>query len=103
MWIEKYREAIENGECVVGYELMQTLDMLKDHPYWDYDASERVIDFFEHCVRLTKSPFYGKPFVLELWQKAFIEALYGAKTADGHNRFQRALLLISRKNGKSDR
>ena len=77
--------------------------MLAQHEYWDYSRSEEVIDFFEHCVRLTKSPFYGLPFKLQLWQKAFIEAVYAAMMPDmKHSRFQRILLLIGRKNGKSE-
>jgi phage terminase large subunit-like protein len=57
----------------------------------------------ENCVRLTKSPFYGKPMKLMLWQKAFIESIYAWKMAeDGTDRFRRVLLLISRKNTKSE-
>ena len=33
----------------------------------------------ENCIRLTKSPYYNKPMILLLWQKAFIEALYSFK------------------------
>ena len=40
---------------------------------------------------------------LMLWQKAFIEVLYSYKmTEDGTDRFRRVLLLISRKNCKSE-
>jgi hypothetical protein len=33
----------------------------------------------QNCIRLTKSPFYGKPMILLPWQKAFIETLYSFK------------------------
>ena len=63
----------------------------------------------EHCVRLTKSPFYNKPMQLMLWQKAFIEAIYSFKMAQESkdaglmiDRFKKILLLIARKNGKSE-
>lgn len=61
------------------------------------------MDFMENCVRLTKSPFYNKPMVLMLWQKAFLEALYSFKMQETKfDRFKRSLLLIARKNAKSE-
>ncbi len=49
-----------------------------DNPRYIYDRREAMqrIDFMEHCIKLTKSPFYGKPMILMLWQKALIEAAY---------------------------
>ena len=69
-----------------------------------YDTSDADLrlDFIENCIRCTKSPFYGQPMKLLLFQKAFISALYGFKMYDGTDRFQRVLLLIARKNGKSE-
>jgi phage terminase large subunit-like protein len=61
------------------------------------------MDFMEHCVRLTKSPFYNKPMVLMLWQKALIETIFSFKMSEtGFERFKKILLLIARKNGKSE-
>ena len=56
---------------------------------------------------MTKSPFYGKPMTLLLWQKALIEVAYSFKiqnidTSEWVDRFQEILLLISRKNGKTE-
>ena len=103
--LEEYYEAITSGEILVGQELRQMLDMLMDDlSSYRYDtaAADERIDFMEHCIRLTKSPFYGQPMQLMLWQKAFIEALYSFKMDDGTDRFRRALLLIARKNAKSE-
>lgn len=76
-----------------------------DNPRYYYDttgAYERM-DFMENCVRLTKAPFYNKPMVLMLWQKAFIEVVYSFKMADtGFDRFKKIVLLIARKNTKSE-
>lgn len=72
---------------------------------WEYDTAEADlrIEFMESFVRLTKSPFYGKPMVLMLWQKAFIEALYSFyKPGTDEQRFKKAILLIARKNTKSE-
>ena len=60
------------------------------------------IDFIENCVKLTKSPFYGQPMELELFQKAYISALYGFKMNEHEDRFKKSLFLIARKNGKSE-
>ena len=107
-YIEQYREAIQKGEIIAGQELITALDTYisdMSNPRYVYDTREayRRIDFMEKFVRLTKSPFYGKPMILMLWQKAFIECLYSFKIAEtGRDRFKRAILLIGRKNTKSE-
>lgn len=107
-WLFKYREAIKNGEIQAGQELIMQLDnLIKDlgNTRYIYDTSEayRRIDFIENCIRLTKSPFYGKPMKLMLFQKAFIEVIYSFKmAATGFDRFKKVILLIGRKNGKSE-
>lgn len=107
-WLFKYRQAIKNGEIIVGQELTMQLDNLirdLDNPRYYYDTSEadKRIDFIENCIRLTKSPFYGKPMKLMLFQKAFIEVIYSFKMAfTGFDRFKKVILLIGRKNGKSE-
>ena len=110
----EYKERIDAGEIIAGMELRMELDNLvsdiqeNDEYIYNTDAALLRMDFMENCVRLTKSPFYGKPMVLMLWQKAFIEALYSFKMArewkEGReiDRFKKALLLISRKNAKSE-
>lgn len=108
LYLVQYREAIRRGEIVAGQEIIIELDKLisdLDNPRYIYDTHEALerMDFMEGCIRLTKSPFYGKPMVLMLWQKAFIEVVYSFKMADsGFDRFQDILLLIARKNTKSE-
>lgn len=104
----EYYSRIESGEILVGRELWQELKNLKEDiesERYIYDTSDALMrmDFMENCVRLTKSPFYNKPMVLMLWQKAFIEAVYSFKMPeDGFRRFKKVLLLIARKNTKSE-
>lgn len=104
----EYHARIETGEIIVGQELWQELenlkaDLLNDEYYYDtHDALLRM-DFMEKCVRLTKSPFYNKPMILMLWQKAFIEAVYSFKMSETtFRRFKKIILLIARKNTKSE-
>lgn len=106
-WLETYWDEINAGHIVVGFELHDMLARLIDDIHsgaWTYDTHEADLRlaFMERFVKLTKSPFYGKPMKLMLWQKAFIEALYSFKRPDGRDRFRRAILLIARKNTKSE-
>ena len=113
-YLTEYRDAIRKGKdsegnlVVCGQELILELDRLIDDlndPRYIYDTTDAYerIDFMENCIRLTKSPFYGKPMKLMLWQKAFIEVMYSFKMADtGFDRFKFILLLIARKNTKSE-
>ena len=104
----EYHARIECGEILVGQELWQELqnlkeDFLNDAFYYDTKDALLRIDFMERCVRLTKSPYYNKPMVLMLWQKAFIEAVYSFKmSATTFDRFKKIILLIARKNTKSE-
>lgn len=104
----EYHARIETGEILVGRELWQELenlknDFLNDEYYYDTKDARLRIDFMERCVRLTKSPYYNKPMILMLWQKAFIEAVYSFKmSATTFDRFQKVILLIARKNTKSE-
>ena len=110
-----YKKAIESGEILVGQELYleicQLAEDMEDTDRYIYDTSDAELrmDFIEHCAKLTKNPFFGQPMELMLWQKAFIEALYSFKMREETeamgfpiDRFKRCMLLISRKNGKSE-
>lgn len=111
----RYKAEIELGNILVGRELYKELknleEDLKENDDYYYDRKDAALrmDFMENCIKLTKSPYYGKPLKLMLWQKAFIEAFYSFKmsgkfTEDGLpiDRFKKALLLIARKNTKSE-
>lgn len=110
----EYKAKIETGEILVGRELWTKLSQLEedlhnDRYIFDTADAKKRMHFMENCVRLTKSPFYNKPMILMLWQKAFIETIYSFKMAEesaekGFNidRFKKILLLIARKNTKSE-
>lgn len=110
-----YREQILCGDIIAGQEMICELNNLEedlhhnDEFFYDTDAANLRMDFMENCVRLTKSPYYGQPMVLMLFQKAFLEALYSFKMAEESkkrgiiiDRFKKALFLIARKNTKSE-
>ena len=117
-YLLQYREEIRKGNVIAGHELITELDNLiadLDDERYVYDTrdAEFRIDFMENCIRLTKSPFYGKPMKLMLWQKALIEVMYSFKMVDKKfidpqgkerlaDRFKKIVLLIARKNTKSE-
>lgn len=111
----EYKREIDEGHILVGQELYMELENLindlehNDEYFYDTSDARLRMDFMEGCVRLTKSPYYGKPMILMLWQKAYIEALYSFKMARDFqdtgrviDRFKKSLLLIARKNTKSE-
>ena len=111
----RYKAETELGNIIIGQELRQELDNLEDdikhNDEYFYNTDDALIrmDFMENCIRLTKSPYYGQPMQLMLWQKAFIEAMYSFKMSRESiergltiDRFKKIILLIARKNTKSE-
>lgn len=111
----RYKASIDAGEIIAGQELIMELENLQedlihnDEYFYNTEAAYLRMDFMENCIRLTKSPYYGMSMQLMLWQKAFIEAAYSFKMAKDYkeqkkiiDRFKRILLLIARKNTKSE-
>ncbi|MFA5130273.1 MAG: terminase TerL endonuclease subunit [Patescibacteria group bacterium] len=104
--LEYYRQVTE-GQILIGDELRKQLDVLlrelENHRYeFDEAPGNLRIDFIETFCKHTKSPFNGKPFILELWEKAIIQTAYGFKIKEtGLRRFNEVILLIARKNGKT--
>lgn len=106
-FLEAYYQGALDGTYVLGYNLRRELenlmeDMQSDDFIYDTTDADKRLEFIEHCIRLTKSPWYGKPLTTYPWQKAFISALYGFKMKDGSDRFKKTLLLCSRKNSKTE-
>lgn len=112
-WLYKYWDAIQRGEIMAGADMITELDNLiadmdDDRYCYDTRTADLKILFIETGCKLTKSPYYGKPFLLLLWQKAYIEALFSYKmqTIDSGetwiDRFVESLLLITRKGGKTE-
>lgn len=107
----EYMQKCRSGQIVVGRELLQEFDILMDNfndPDIAYDSedAQKRIRFIETKCRLYEAPYDGKPFLLELFQKAFITAIYSFKIFDEElNQFvrlyQEVLFLVARKNGKT--
>lgn len=60
------------------------------------------IEFIERFCKHSKGKWAGKPVTLELFQKAFIQALFGFVDKEtGIRKYKKGALFIGRKNGKS--
>lgn len=106
-WLLEYYNKSMSGEIILGNELKTCLnnlleDLSDDRFFYDTSGADLRIEFIETFCKHTKSPFNGMPFLLELWEKAVIEAFFSFKWKDtGLRRFKKLILLIARKNGKS--
>jgi phage terminase large subunit-like protein len=110
-WLLEYINKCKSGEIVIGQELMQQLDILLNHfndtsITIDFIEGHKRIRFIEEKCKHSEAPFAGKPFILILYQKAFIEAIYSFKIYDEEvgrlvRLYQDVLFLVARKNGKT--
>ncbi len=71
--------------------------------YWfDEQAAEMAVRFFERLLVHVKGEWAGEPFLLLPWQREIIRDLFGWKRPDGLRRYRNAYIEVPRKNGKSN-
>ncbi len=107
-FIEQYYQAIENGSVVTSkrvkkqyHKLVQDMEH-HDKYIFDEDKAMRPIQFIEKFCRHSKGELAGKPLVLDLFQKAYISALFGFVDKDsGLRRYTESFFFVGRKNGKT--
>ena len=108
-FIDEYVEAIRSGKCIVGRRIRREYEKLSDDIHnpkngfiFDQKKAQRPIDFIERFCRHSKGELAGTLIRLELFQKAFISALFGFVDAQtGLRKYRETLFYVSRKNGKS--
>lgn len=105
--ILEYWEQIKSGAITVGDKIYRTYKKLAydiEHPDEFFYSSKRANHFLEFCenyCRHSKGKLGGKLVELELWEKAMGAAIFGFVNIDGIRKYQRAVLIIGKKNGKS--
>lgn len=109
-YIREYWRKIESGEIRTSRRVKAVYGKLvreMDEPeagspyYFDEETGERPIIFIETFCKQSQGTL-GAPLVLDLFQKAFIQTLFGwLEKATGYRRFRETLFLVARKNGKS--
>lgn len=108
-YIEQYAAAIETGKvkvsrrCKTVYRRLAAATKDQTGPYiFDEARARRPIEFVERFCRHSKGEWAGKPVRLELFQKAFISALFGfVHKETGYRQYKETLFYVARKNGKS--
>ena len=107
-YITEYNERLQRGEIPacrriksVYARLAAATQTAGRYAFYEEKAS-RPIAFIERFCRHSKGEWAGQPVRLELFQKAFIQALFGfIDTQTGLRKYREAFFLVGRKNGKS--
>lgn len=107
-YILEYWREIESGNILVSKKVEKVYARLVDEIRepklrWRFDINKanRPIEFIETLCKHSKGEWMGQPIQLELFQKAFISALFGFVDEQGIRRFKETFFLVARKNGKS--
>ena len=107
--IAAYNDLLQRGEIPAGrrikavYARLAAESLQPGGKYaFDEAKANRPIEFIERFCRHSKGEWAGQPVRLELFQKAFIQALFGFVDREtGLRRYREAFFLVGRKNGKS--
>lgn len=107
--IFEYWNKIESGEEIVSDKVRRVYKKLVDdlnnlNTEWEYSPkrANHAIEFIENFCKHSKGKLGGKPFILELWQKAMTAALFGfIHKIDQTRKYREFILIVARKNGKS--
>lgn len=108
-YIDEYLENMRSGKCIVSKRIRRVYEKLSDDIHnpkngfiFDEKKAQRPIDFIERFCRHSKGEWASQPLKLELFQKAFISALFGfIDEKTGFRKYRETLFYVARKNGKS--
>lgn len=102
--LERYAVDVLDGKIIACKRIKQQykklLYQLYNPGHWHFDESvaNRHIDFMESFCR---NPETGTPLRFELFQRAKMQAIFGFVDDDGIRKYQEALTIEGRKNGKT--
>ena len=104
--IVEYWEQIVNG-LVVSDKIRRTYSKIINdltHPdefFYSARRANHVLEFAENFCHHSKGKAGGQLVELELWEKAMLATIFGFVDNSGLRKYQRAVLIIGKKNGKS--
>lgn len=108
--ILEYWELIESGKETVSHKVRvfyeyQANRILQPDPTAEFVYSPKralhAVEFIEGYCRHSKGSAGGKPFLMEVWQRAFVACIFGWIDDSGFRQYQEALMIVGKKNGKS--
>lgn len=105
-YIYAYYQKIKDGSIVVGTWVRKVyayiLQGLEEKAFiYDQKKAHAAIEWIEAHAFHTEGPLAPGPFILELWQKAFLSCVFGIVDSAGLRQFREIVLIVGRKNGKS--
>lgn len=107
-YILQYWDYIKDGKTIVSKRVYKQYKRLVediDNPTqytFDEDKANKPIEFIERFCKNSKGEWAGKSIKLELFQKAYIAALFGFIDRDtGLRQYRESLFYVARKNGKT--
>lgn len=107
-YILEYWKEIKEGRCIVSERVYKQYERLVNdinNPgkyIFDEEKANKPIKFIETFCKHSKAEWAGKPVTLELFQKAYISALFGFIDKDTKlRRYRESMFYVARKNGKT--
>lgn len=106
-YIQTYYNLIVGGQVIVSKKVRKQFDKLisdLNNPgkyHFDLEKATRPIEFVEKFCKHSKGQWAGKPVILDLWQKAIIQSIFGFVDDKGIRKYREVLIIVARKNGKS--
>lgn len=105
--IETYYNLIHTKKIIVSKKIKLQFDkIIKDlkNPgkyHFDESKANKPIEFVEKFCKHSKGKWAGKPVILDLWQKAILQSIFGFVDEHGCRKYREVLVVVARKNGKS--
>lgn len=106
-YILTYYNLITSGKITVCKRLLRQYEKIVydlNNPgkyHFDLKKANRPIEFIEKFCKHSKGQWAGKPVILDLWQKAMIQSIFGFVDDNGLRRYREVFVIVARKNGKS--
>lgn len=110
-YVKEYNDKLQSGEIIAGEEIIAVYDrMVKEmemqdesFPFFFHEATgEYVINFIEGYCKHYQGDHAGEAVKLELFQKAFVQCLFGwLEKGTNRRRFREYFFEVARKHGKS--
>lgn len=106
-YITTYYNLIKSGKILVSKKILKQYEKIiydLNNPgkyHFDIKKANRPIQFIEIFCKHSKGQWAGKPVILDLWQKALIQTIFGFVDDKGFRKYREVFIVVARKNGKS--
>ncbi len=106
-YILEYYQGIKSGAICVGKWVRLLYDRIiasfeSKETYYNAKEADKAVEWIEKHGFHTEGHLAPGPFLLELWQKAFISCVFGIYDSKSNKRaYREVVLVVARKNGKS--